>query len=212
MKILKIIFVILLIALIFTGGILLGKNLMNNKVPTNIETFKQQIIPSSVPTLSTSMPLKTLKVNGFDFGFDYQPTWQILADELIKEENGFSKKSIDINLDKPHVIGNFGFIADIMIVDYLPLPEKESLIDIDTFIKTIVKQEINRSSFSNKNGIQIIKIEDKDELRGINITSYYFQYKDSNEKKHFVTLYTLTLNNEAVLKTIDIIIGSLKIN
>jgi len=39
-----------------------------------------------------------------------------------------------------------------------------------------------------------------------------FQYKDSNEKKHFVYLYTLTLNNEAVLKAIDIIIDSLKIN
>ncbi|MEK7633448.1 MAG: hypothetical protein AAB437_01240 [Patescibacteria group bacterium] len=207
MKILKIIFVALLI---FFGGLFFGKNLINNQAPSTINIIKQEAAPS--PTQTTFPPLKTLKVNGFDFGFNYQPTWQILADELIKEENGFSKKSIAINLDKPHIIGNFGFVADIMIVDYLPLPEKESLINIDDFIKTVAKQEINRSSFYNKNSLQIIKIEDKDELRDVNIASYYFQYKDSNAKNHFAYLYSLILNNDAVLKAIDIVINSLKIN
>jgi len=176
------------------------------------ETTSDLTLPTPTPTTYTLF--KTLKVNGFDFDFDYQPTWQILANELIKEENGFSKKSIDINLDKPHIMGNFGFIADIMINDYLPLPERESLNNINDFIKIVTYKEVGRSSFYNKNGVQIIKSEDTDEIINPEIirTSYYFQYKDSNEKKHFARLFTFTLNNEAVLKAIDIVIDSLKIN
>jgi len=184
------------------------------KKPENykLETISELTLPT--PTSIIYSPFKTLKVNGFDFSFEYQPTWQILTNELIKEENGFSKKSININLDRPHIIGNFGSMADIVIADYLPLPERESLNDIDNFIKIVTYKEVGRSSFYNKNGVQIIKLEKTDEIINPEIirTSYYFQYKDSNEKKHFAYLYTLTSNNETVLKAIGIIIDSLKIN
>ena len=209
MRIFNKVLILVLVLCLLAIGFFIGHI---QKKPEKYKPETASELTSLIPTPTIYSPLKTLKVNGFDFSFEYQPTWQILADELIKEENGFSKKSININLDRPHIIGNFGFIADIMIVDYLPLPERESLNDIDNFIKIVTYKEVGRSSFYNKNGVQIIKSEDKDELRGTIITSYYFQYKDSNEKKHFAYLYTLTLNNEAVLKAIDIVIDSLKIN
>ncbi|MDO9028717.1 MAG: hypothetical protein Q7U68_07685, partial [Candidatus Roizmanbacteria bacterium] len=199
-KILNIVLILVLALSLLGVGFFMG---YIQKKPENYKPETASELTSLIPTPTIYSSLKTLKVNGFDFSFEYQPTWQILANELIKEENGFSKKSIDINLDKPHIIGNFGFIADIMIVDYLPLPERESLTNIDDFINVIVYEEVSRSSFYNKNGVQFIKSEDKDGLRGNIIISYNFQYKDSNEKKHFVHLYTFALNNEDVLKAID---------
>lgn len=82
MKILKIIFFVLLASLIFTSGILLGKNLVNKSNPLTINKFSPTITPVSVSSIK--IPLNETKygythqATGFSFNYpsDYKGTEQ----------------------------------------------------------------------------------------------------------------------------------------
>lgn len=67
MKILKIIFFVLLISLIFTSGILLGKNLVNKSNPLTINNFSPTITPNLVSSIK--IPLDQTK-----YGYTHQAT------------------------------------------------------------------------------------------------------------------------------------------
>jgi len=66
-KILKIIFIVLLISLIFTSGILLGKNLVSKSNPLTINKFSPTITPNSVSSIK--IPLNETK-----YGYTHQAT------------------------------------------------------------------------------------------------------------------------------------------
>jgi hypothetical protein len=82
MKILKIIFIVLLISLIFTSGILLGKNLANKSNPLSINKFSPTITQESVSSIK--IPLNETKYNythqttglSFNYPSDYKVTEQ----------------------------------------------------------------------------------------------------------------------------------------
>lgn len=82
MKILKIIFFVLLISLIFTSGVLLGKNLANKSNPLTINKSSPTITPGSVSSIK--IPLNetkygyTHKATGLSFNYpsDYKGTEQ----------------------------------------------------------------------------------------------------------------------------------------
>ena len=191
-KIIFFLMIIFLIILLLFVGFYFG-----NKQPTVISSTPTQPVDS----------LKTYQTNGINLKFQYISTWQILTNKYDKEENGLTINSIAINLERPHIVGNFGFNADIMIVDYLPFPEKESL-KIDDFISLIENGEGSRSTSYTKNGFLIVRSIKESDLYG-KITSYYFEYKDAQEKKHFVRINTLNQDNENILKAINSIIESL---
>ncbi|PIP63845.1 hypothetical protein CO165_01115 [Candidatus Roizmanbacteria bacterium CG_4_9_14_3_um_filter_33_18] len=79
MKILKIIFFVLLISLIFISGILLGKNLANKSNPLTINNFSPTITPTYVSTISIP-PNETKYIythQGTGLSFNYPSVYKV---------------------------------------------------------------------------------------------------------------------------------------
>lgn len=227
-KVLGLTLVFFLLLIFLNVGFLIGYSQRNQKdsdqqpqLELNRETSSENLNENLLPNLKTSNNFKFL-----NYSFDYDPNWQILINNSDSQSFGYRQNSIAINLSKPHVIGNFGFSADIEIHDYVALPEKEKIDSLNKFIDDLESNEadsgskenslLNRHPFYNQHGINFTRSTHRRRLTGETVDSYYFQYKDSSGRTHFVQLFSLNLNSdrdknltEETKKAIDIIIGSL---
>lgn len=130
------------------------------------------------------------------FSFIYPKGWHIMENVTGKDEYGYKVYWTRINFAEPLLVGRFDSASDLSIVLYIPQPEKEKIQNLNQFIEDITQVSsvttqptpvMSRST--NPKGITIIKWVGPDVLSGELTTSYFFEYKNSLGRSHFVHIF-----------------------
>ena len=214
MKILKIILITSLITLIFTGGLLLGKHLVNNQTPS---------INSQDKIIEKESSEEILKYNFGKVSFPYEKSWQLIENQRDENTIGFNIKSLCINKESKTIIPNSEMNCDITIADYLPSKDQKTILNLNQFVNFISSQGQDETmptpstnNFVNDKSVSIIKWVGPHPLSGELIESYFFQYTDQTNQLHFVHVFGDPVRisaNDALLKSfVDQVIKSIGVN
>lgn len=222
MKILKIIFIVLLISLIFASGILLGKNLVNKSSPLSINKFSPTITPNFVSSIK--IPLDETSIYNFGkISFPYEKSWRMYLPEGDINMTDYSIKSLCINPGT--ILPNAGLNCEVSIDDYLLSREHKTILNVNQFINFLSSQNQGQditwptpyiNNFVNDKNISITKQVGPHALTGEIIEGYFFQYTDQANQLHFVIVYgdsVRIIANDVALKTfVNQIIKSVSVN